>query len=151
MKKSKGFSYELGKFFPSTIKRNQLDEQLNFEWIHKTINGTVIYIMSDSCTACNFEIVQEFSHNYKEFNHYMLLQSNEEGLKKIVEKYKLHFPIELCEIGAVDESLNYGALAPWVFMVDKFGGIVSAGVYPNYDGLEIQIKPLVSNRIDREN
>jgi len=131
--KKKDFDFIPGNYFPKQMRLRAKCEPIDISNLSKSENGTLVFILSDYCSACNIQVVTTMTQSHPEFNYCIFYEAGESqiAVSNSVEVLKV-------EIREIENYLNYGAVMPWVFALNQVGQIVGGGVFNTYKDI-IQI------------
>ncbi|PUA34932.1 hypothetical protein C8Z91_34255 [Paenibacillus elgii] len=101
-------------------------------WIKLTKKGSVIFIMQQNCSACNYQPLIDFASKYTEFDYCLFLESDEDFYKDIIGKIK--FPVLRCNVRETAKQLHFYGV-PWVFSLNNMGQFISGDIFHNIEDL----------------
>lgn len=136
--KNPGLDYKPGNPFPKTLRLHAGDtEETDLACIRSSPVGSFAFFMNASCDACSLEPIIEFSKSYPEFDYFLFQESDLDDLTEARRQLPHFKGVFSCEIITVNETLDYGAVVPWVFTVNNRGQIISG--YPVRDAFMLEM------------
>lgn len=128
----------VGTYIPNKIvllDKEQLEVDLT--WITHTDIGTIIFLLSPTCTACDPKIINEFIRlnplmNYAIFFHLDDGQTAEDFFQED-HNVKLYN----CDIRIIDDQIDCGSIVPFMLVVNKIGKIFSGNIYNHIKDVEM--------------
>ncbi|WP_028559354.1 hypothetical protein [Paenibacillus pinihumi] len=134
--------YKLGTYFPRHLTLNIKSEPESFEWLRETEHGSVVFLMSAYCSACNMKPVQEFVEQYTAFRYCVLFEGTLQEMEQQRDIYDLDIPFHICDAAKITTQLMVNAM-PYALVLNKIGQAVGAGIFNDYEKLEILTAPLI--------
>ncbi|GMX63676.1 hypothetical protein Elgi_02850 [Paenibacillus elgii] len=134
--------YKLGTYFPEKLTLLAKSEPVSFQWLRETERGSVVFLMSASCSACSMGPVQEFTERFGVFRSCVLFEGSTEAMEQQREIYDLDMPFYLCDTVKLQSQLKVGAV-PYALILNKLGQAVGAGIFNDCEKLEQLAAPLI--------
>ncbi|MBU7316687.1 hypothetical protein [Paenibacillus oleatilyticus] len=134
--------YKLGTYFPEKLTLLAKSEPVSFQWLRETEHGSVVFLMSASCSACSMAPVQEFTERFEAFRYCVLFEGSEEAMEQQREIYDLDMPFYLCDTVKLHSQLKVG-IVPYALILNKLGQAVGADIFNDCEKLERLAAPLI--------
>jgi len=137
-----------GMYVPDHIELFPGGELYDFSWVKNVKCATIVFIMSVHCSACDFNVIDQFIQRYPEFDYQLFVSSVETGTD-ICTKYNDPTRFHFVDLLSMDRVFNHGGGVPWVFGINNRGQIITGDVFNNMDQLERTLKPFLKVFNDR--
>ncbi|SEN75655.1 hypothetical protein SAMN04487786_0195 [Paenisporosarcina quisquiliarum] len=136
-------SETIGNYFPSSIVLNSDNQVLILDdFFEKNSKGTFIFLMSDTCDACDIQPIIDFHNKNREFGYMIFFQGSPEKTNSYRELIK-NADIYTCDMREVSTSINHNGLVPMVFVLNSKQQIIANGIFNDRESLEIISWPLL--------
>lgn len=133
----------IGNYFPSSIILNSDNQVLILDkFFEENSNGTFIFLMSDTCNACDIQPIVDFHNKNKRFGYMVLFQGPSEKAnyyRGLMENVEIH----TCDMKEVSISINHNGLVPMVFVLNSKQQIIANGIFNDREFLESIAWPLL--------
>ncbi|MEC0231971.1 MULTISPECIES: hypothetical protein [Paenibacillus] len=134
--------YKVGAYFPEQLILFPKTDPVSFEWMQHTNHGTIIFIMSEACSACNIEPAISFMKAHPAFDYCLLY----EGTPQSVDEQQAGLPVEIrihrCDTMKLHNQIKVNVV-PYVLVFNKIGQAVGADTFHDLTGLERTASPLI--------
>lgn len=132
-----------GGFFPESLHVD--NETITLEWIQKTKSGSIVFIMSEFCSACNFSAITDFVKKYPMFSYCLFVEGTEVFFNSIKHSSGVQNECVFirCDVHYTKNILNYYGV-PWAFAINSIGQIISGDVFNTVKTLEKISRPLIN-------
>ncbi|RXZ78596.1 hypothetical protein EBB07_26155 [Paenibacillaceae bacterium] len=134
--------YRVGGKFPSTLEPGYGQGTVDFGWLSRVEAGSLVFVMSPSCESCSFDPIRDFSLDFPAFQYAMLIDSGEQAFMELREEHELSFPLIRFDTSKYLLQLGVDQI-PWVFVLNRIGQVVGAGVFNHTQHLLHIARPLL--------
>lgn len=135
--------YKVGGFLPDKFELWEGQKLFDIKPLTQNGKATIIFVMSEHCDACSFDVVKEFSDKYNKFNYLALVDGSEEYVNEVRATHQLQFRLETCEMDTLNRQLQF-ELIPFFLGSNKVGQVVAGGNFFNeISYLESGLAPLL--------
>lgn len=142
LKTERTITYDLGEFFPEKLYYSENSDAISFNWDYKVQYSTVIFIMSQYCSACDYTAVKKFTQKYKKFTYLIFIEGSNDFVNNIISKYEFPFDFLRCDLDIINKELNI-KIIPFVIGINRVGQIVAGGLINSIESIEREMKPLL--------
>ncbi|CAM4449466.1 hypothetical protein FHS16_004138 [Paenibacillus endophyticus] len=132
----------LGQFFPSSLQLRSETDATDFTFLTKRTQGTFCFIMSSTCSYCNYHPIESFVRHFPDFDYMLLLEGHQSFLEEVIDKNNFRFPIYSCNIVTINHSLR-GIGVPWVLVLNGCGQIIGTGAFNTTMQIQMIAQPLI--------
>jgi hypothetical protein len=110
---------------------------------HEVDNGTVIFVMTTHCSACNFDSMTDYMNKYNKFNYLLLIETDHKFISELVCRVSNDkLSVISAEIDVICKQLKFDVV-PWVFALNKKGQFVAGREFNSIKEAEFITKPLL--------
>ncbi|EPD80958.1 hypothetical protein [Paenibacillus sp. HGH0039] len=134
--------YKLGKYFPEKLILMAKSNPVSFDWMRHTEHGTIVFLMSASCSACNMDLVISFMSSHPGFNYCILFEGNQESVEDLRKELDPEVRIHRCETAKLQTQLQVNAV-PYAIVLNKVGQAVGADIFDKMANLNRAAAPLI--------
>ncbi|MVO98603.1 hypothetical protein [Paenibacillus lutrae] len=135
-------NYKLGSYFPEKLILLAKTDPVSFDWLRHTERGTLVFILSGTCSACNTEPVISFMNKYPHFDYCILFEGSLQSLEDHRKELDSNVPIYPCDTVKLHAQLKVNVV-PYVIVLNKIGQAVGADIFDNLARLERVASPLI--------
>lgn len=134
--------YRIGTYIPDKIKLFEGDQEENLKWLKNTEHGSVLYFISNYCSACNIEVLIETYLKHNHFSYVIFYEGyTEDGLQSIRSKYDdIKIYAYNSKIMEVELKIR---VVPFMLVLNKIGQVIAADIVNTYAHSHELIKPLL--------
>ncbi|WP_025850996.1 hypothetical protein [Paenibacillus ehimensis] len=141
--KSPSLEYQLGTYFPESLTLFPKTAPVSFKFLkEETTTGSILFFMSSNCAACDMKSIQEFVSKHPYFTYILFFDGNNEVLQFQPQSYESGLQIYRCDFNKLQGQTHVN-IVPYVLILNKIAQVVSAGIFNNYNKLELLAQPLI--------
>lgn len=134
--------YKLGNFFPEELILFAKSDPVSFEWMRHTEHGTIVFLMSATCSACNMDFATAFISRHPGFDYCILYEGSPESVENLREELTPEVRVYRCETVKLHSQLKVNAV-PYAIVLNKVGQAVGAGIFDKIESLNRAAAPLI--------
>jgi len=134
--------FKLGKYFPEELILLAKSDPVSFEWMRHTEHGTIVFLMSTGCSACNMDYAVSFMNSQPGFNYCILFEGSQESVEELRRELDPEVRIHRCETAKLQAQLKVNAV-PYAIVLNKVGQAVGADIFDKIANLNRAAAPLI--------